>query len=291
MKLLTDYEIKSKIENEVPPLIAGTFTKEWQAHDSPIQASSIDLRIGMIQTARKQKWWRPGRVEKLSQKGDKQKLETGAIAVLTTDEYLNFPPTIAAIGFPPSHVSIKGLLMTNPGHVDPGYRGRLHFTVINMGKEPIPLIVGDSICTLLLFELDAAVNTDWTAREKKAGKPIDPQTPFNGLRDRKVRELGSDFINLEERAKSIANSAVRRAGFLAAAVAAVLSAVLSSAIAIASQVAPYYVTRSEDLKKDYAVAEQQINNLQKQIDELPGHPTENVPSNNSAKIPPKAGDR
>lgn len=64
------------------------------------------------------------------------------------------PAKLAGIGFPPTSVSAKGVLMTNPGHVDPGFIGHLQFTLINMGKDRFTLAQADRIVTLLLFELD-----------------------------------------------------------------------------------------------------------------------------------------
>ncbi|HXH11371.1 MAG TPA: hypothetical protein VNP04_16615 [Alphaproteobacteria bacterium] len=58
--------------------------------------------------------------------------------VLTLEEF-NLPGSIAVVGFPPSHVSFQGILMTNPGHVDPGYVGRMRFTVMKKGISARPI--------------------------------------------------------------------------------------------------------------------------------------------------------
>jgi deoxycytidine triphosphate deaminase len=157
MRLLNDAEIKDNICNHNPPLVTGVDTLEWQSKKSAIQPCSVDLHIGRIQIP-SQKLEEPPQA--ISGPLDEHILITGAIAVLTTSEILNLPARIAGIGFPPSHVSIKGLLVTNPGHVDPGYEGPMHFTVINMGRQPYVLRVSDPICTLLLFELDSPVAAD-----------------------------------------------------------------------------------------------------------------------------------
>ena len=94
-------------------------------------------------------------------------MRCGQTAVISTLETIDFPDNIAGIGFPPSHLSIRGLLITNPGHVDPGYKGKMTFTVINMAKDPIALIPEKmEIVTLLLFELDSNVKSGFTARRE-----------------------------------------------------------------------------------------------------------------------------
>src|SRR5687768_6762724 len=125
MSLLNDQALhKLATEN----IISGGPSQRWEGKDDPIQASSIDLHIGKI--------FVPGEYESDGGPAWKKMLSLthGRTAVLETMEELRVPNEYAAIGFPPSHVSSKGLLMTNPGHVDPGYSGSMRFTVINMAK-------------------------------------------------------------------------------------------------------------------------------------------------------------
>jgi hypothetical protein len=113
------------------------------------------------------------------------------------------PGNLAGIGFPPSHVSFKGILMTNPGHVDPGYTGRLHFTVINMGRQDYVLKREDPIVTMLLIELSGAAHRDWLQRH--GGVVQAPSTQEN------LRRLSPDFVDVEQRATMIAEKAVQSA--------------------------------------------------------------------------------
>lgn len=170
----------------LPAADAERYTK-----DSSVQPSSVDLHIGAI--------YLPGTKE---DPGDAARtktdhvLKTGETAVVTTKETLRLPDNIAAFGFPPSSVSFKGLLMTNPGHVDPGYVGVLRFTVINMGKNPYPLNQGDSIVTMLFFVLDDRVHTGYADRNPGA----------HNVRQSDVDRLSKDFVDVERRAKAIAKS-------------------------------------------------------------------------------------
>src|SRR5216683_926386 len=144
--------------------------------DSPVQGCSLDLHIGDI--------YLPGKKE--DEIGGTQnpkldvELETGATAVVTTKERLHLPGDVAGFGFPPSRVSFRGLLMTNPGHVDPGYEGVMRFTVINMAKEAYHLKRGDRIVRLLLFRMDKAAHADWRQRNPEGSHPP-AQTEINLL--------------------------------------------------------------------------------------------------------------
>lgn len=188
MSLLGDQELVANIASfaDGVELPQDPYSKE-----SPIQASSLDLHIGDI--------YLPGRKE--SEIGGTQnskldvELETGATAVVTTKERLHLPADVAGFGFPPSRVSFRGLLMTNPGHVDPGYEGVMRFTVINMAKEAYHLKSGDRIVRLLLFRMNKASHSGWQKRN-----PDGSHAPTQS----EINVLSKDFVDVERRAKRIA---------------------------------------------------------------------------------------
>ena len=191
MSLLRDKEIITALSAQ-PPYVEGIeLPADPYSKDSPVQSSSIDLHVGNI--------YLPG--EKETDPGGAQKprqdycLKTGETAVVTSLEKLHLPPDVAAFGFPPSRVSFKGLLMTNPGHVDPGYEGVMRFTVINMAKESYPLEKGGQIVTLLLFRMDGDAHRSWKQRN-----PGGPKLPG----DSDISRLSRDFVNVDERAKKTA---------------------------------------------------------------------------------------
>lgn len=193
MPLLNDQELvdlvltKKIIEGlpDPPSLPNATAIEAWYGRDSAIQPSSIDLHIGDILvpnvTADA-----PGSVAKPKKDFT---LQLGQMVVITSLEQLNLPDNIAAFGFPPARLSSRGLLMTNPGHVDPGFRGGLSFTVMNIGKADISLRKHDPIVTLLFFELKSAAKAGYATRYKL--KPLSlertrarRQLPLGQLRTR-----------------------------------------------------------------------------------------------------------
>jgi hypothetical protein len=96
--------------------------------------------------------------------------------------------------------------MTNPGHIDPGFSGRLRFTVINMSAELFPLRRGDAIVTLIIHLLDGTVAHDFSARRAAAGlEPLsDPSWDD-------VNRLALDFVDVESRSRKIASGEVQAA--------------------------------------------------------------------------------
>jgi deoxycytidine triphosphate deaminase len=202
MAFLTDEDIRSLV-SAAPQLAENVKSDGTQDRASAIQACSLDLTIGDIFIPGEDE----GRPGSTSSPETILSLDQGHTAIIRTNETLNFPPDIGAIGFPPSSVSIKGLLMTNPGHIDPGYKGHLHFTVINMARKPMELRRGDKIVTLLLFKLPREVGTAYDKRTSggQGGGPIKPEL---------LSRLSHDFLAIGERAQKAANSAVVRAEFL-----------------------------------------------------------------------------
>src|SRR4051812_39526941 len=114
MKLLTDTDLKTYIDDKKEPLITGDIsTNVWNTKSSAIQPCSVDLRIGHIQIPAEGN----RKAKTITGSGKEYVLTTGQTAIVTTSEKLQMRKKFAGIGFPPSHVSIRGLLMTNPGHV------------------------------------------------------------------------------------------------------------------------------------------------------------------------------
>ncbi len=211
--------------------------------DSPVQGCSLDLHIGDI--------YLPGKKE--DEIGGTQnskldvELETGATAVVTTKERLHLPGDVAGFGFPPSRVSFRGLLMTNPGHVDPGYEGVMRFTVINMAKEAYHLKRGDRIVRLLLFRMNNAAHADWRQRNPEGSHPP-MQTEIN--------LLSEDFVDVEKRAERIA----RKHG---AKVSALIAGGLTLLTAFLGLVSSGHLFRNadiEDLKKRQAIVDYDLKN-------------------------------
>jgi dCTP deaminase len=194
---LSDAQLQQRL-TESPELFDGL---KWEPDDwsesAAVQPASVDLTIGNIYVPGTEDD-KPGSP---SRPRDAWSLDAGQTAVVTTAEVCNLPAELGAFGFPPSSVSSKGLLMTNPGHVDPGYSGTMSFTVINMGQERFVLHRGDPIVTLLVFELAAPAHCDW--RTRNAALP--PRKPGAVSVDT-LDGLSSDFLDISRRVHKAASS-------------------------------------------------------------------------------------
>jgi dCTP deaminase len=166
--------------------------------DSPVQPCSIDLRIGDIFDPGA----KPGKPGSSGKPREALELQPGGTAVITTLEECVLPSDIGAIGFPPNSVSSKGILMTNPGHVDPGYSGQMSFTVINMGSEPYSLVRGNKVVTLLFFKLQPGAQKSLGQREAGSAAATATTAKVEDLLSR----LSADFLNISGRVHDAAQA-------------------------------------------------------------------------------------
>jgi hypothetical protein len=84
--------------------------------------------------------------------------------------------------------------MTNPGHIDPGYEGPVHLTVINMAKKPYPLKHSDRIARVLLFRLNTPPAHSYRQRSAGPGKPL--------ITEELLARLSGDFVDVTARAEA-----------------------------------------------------------------------------------------
>lgn len=190
---LADSELLQKLRGE-NPIVTGLPLEEGanDGLESPVQPCSLDLRIGEV--------FDPGaplgKPGSTGNPSNAMELRPGETAVITTQEECHLPSDLAAIGFPPNSVSSRGILMTNPGHVDPGYDGKMTFTVINMGEEKYMLVAGEKIVTLLFFTLDPPASKN--LRERSEGLPETSKV------ESLLSVLSADFLNISGRVREAA---------------------------------------------------------------------------------------
>jgi dCTP deaminase len=198
--MLNDETIAKKI-GATNPLVTSIDVTDFTSKEAPVQPGSVDLSVGGIFRPEFKSLFRRKTPTALTE----VVLEQGETAIIRTAEKLNLPSEIAAIVFPPARVSTKGLLMTNAGHVDPGYRGFLHLTVINMGREKYTIRQGDRLVSVIFFELSAKPKKDWLQR-RGGIEPTD-----SPLMETARKSLSKDFLDVQQRARSEASKAVNRA--------------------------------------------------------------------------------
>lgn len=231
MSFLSNVEIEALLTGANPPIKGIDGEVKAAGHQSALEAASIRLRVGRIFQLERAHDDRNHLVE---QKGDTIIKEGGVVLVLTKEE-MSFGPDIGGLMTPKSGgMAERGILITNTGHVDPGYKGHLRFVVINMGHEPFSLRIGDIVAKLLIFRMSMPSKPDWLEMHE----PIpEPDTAA-------IKSLGYDFLNIEKRAAMIAETKAKEVAkdimiqfgipsFIFATVAACLLGVISVAITFA----------------------------------------------------------
>ena len=185
----------------------NTWVDKPYSYDNPFQQCSIDLHVGYIYVPETDPE-KPG--GSLKPKTDEHMLGIGHTIMIRTKEEITLPNDLGAICFSPSRLALKAILITNTGHVDPGYSGHLHFTAINMGNEPFSFRSKDIICTMVFFRLSEKVSP--YGKESFVNIPGGNSIP--AVIDNSFPKLSKDFIDVEKRAELIAKAEIDKSKFL-----------------------------------------------------------------------------
>ncbi|MGX5214772.1 dCTP deaminase [Streptomyces violaceus] len=248
--------------------------------DAVIQAASVDLSVGSIYVPAKSE---DSALQPLSE----HILEPGATAVVKNSECLELPNHVGGILFPVSRAAARGLLLVNPGHVDPGYAGHLDFTVINMSRKPFPIARGDKFATLLLFQLTSQAAGPWLVRYPQVGNPANAIA--TNRESQTARRLSRDFLAIKDRAKTEAKEQIRNAAWVVSGILMILTALVTVSGVLASN---YFQDRSANSKRieqlDGALSEvkDDASGLQQRITDLEREVTQPTqPSPSSRRTP------
>lgn len=195
MAFLTDAEIRGLISGNACAIKNIGDTVSSAAAESQVQPCSVDVRIdeiflpinndsaGLVRTSVKD-------------------LGVGESIRVTTKEEFALPPDVGGILFAPARVTRRGILVPDVGHIDPGFRGKLRLSLINLGKDIHQFKSGDVIGTVLLFRLGQSVEKPFDSL------PISEGHYHDGLDD--VRHLSPDFLYIKERTTKYADDAAKR---------------------------------------------------------------------------------
>jgi dCTP deaminase len=160
-------------------------------------------------------------------------MKSGSTALVVTQQKLDFPPHIAGLMFPKNgDFALKAVLITNFGHVDPGFEGHLKFTLINFGPKDFRLEVGKKIACLLLFHLEKEAKPDWKHLQKHATDNYEAH----------ARVLNRDFLDINQRIASIVESEVARVVNRRDRVTSILIPIVAAIVAIVLGLAGFYLT-------------------------------------------------
>jgi dCTP deaminase len=140
-----------------------------------VKNGSYELSLGgqVFQTDSK-----PRQVKDLS-KNEKIYIEPGQFALLLTEEYVKVPQTKIAFISIKAGVKFKGLVNVSGFHVDPGFEGKLLFSVYNAGPSTIVLSQGTEYFPIWFAEL--ALNETQLYVGNHKGQDKIPDEPVSSL--------------------------------------------------------------------------------------------------------------
>jgi deoxycytidine triphosphate deaminase len=187
-------------------------------------------------------------------------LGVGSAVLIRSEQKFKLPPRIGGFVFPKNgHFALKGILITNFGHIDPGFEGHLKFTVINMGRETFDLEAGLPIASVVLFNLTSPANPSW--------QPRHDADDYAG----QARRLPRVFMDFETTANRVARDQVRaewrareRLSFWATLATSIMATVIAMALFIWGIIYPFVQTSYDKL----IATNIEIGKLQTQINEL-----------------------
>ncbi len=149
--------------------------------EKPIANAAYELRIGPEQYVTPDAFSSNphGKTKvKLNEK-DSFSIPPGQFAFLLTEELISIPHY--AIGFisMKAGIKFKGLVNVSGFHVDPGYKGRLGFSVFNAGPVPIDLDRGDEAFALWIADLSETQSDKY--KRKNPGYESIPTSMINAI--------------------------------------------------------------------------------------------------------------
>ncbi len=100
------------------------------------------------------------------QPGEHLSIPPGQFALLLTEEELCLPLDVLAFISIKASKKMSGLVNISGFHVDPGFRGRLKFSVYNAGSEAIVLEIGEALFPIWFYRLPEKNEDDYNGQHK-----------------------------------------------------------------------------------------------------------------------------
>jgi dCTP deaminase len=176
MGFLRDSDIYAKLEDIFPEDYAD-FIRNGSL-SSRLQPSSFELTLG-------KEVYLSGDAElvRLGDEDEKQtyvKIRPGDFAILLTKEKIVLPRNMMALISIKSAFKEKGLVNISGFHVDPGFKGSLHFSVYNAGPTDIILRFDEPIFVIFFIQFEGGnVDNPYNGKHQNQGKI--PSKSMNSL--------------------------------------------------------------------------------------------------------------
>jgi len=131
--------------------------------ESRLKSGAYELSLGseVFRTDSKDK-----KKEILKENKEQVKINPGQFALLLTDEVLNIPLDKIAFISIKAKIKLRGLVNVSGFHVDPGFKGKLVFSVYNAGASQISLEKGEPCFLIWLAELSEKEKETYNGEHK-----------------------------------------------------------------------------------------------------------------------------
>ena len=161
-----------------------TLSKKLPGLIKPFDPKAVDcaaytLRVGdEIYVSPDQKIKNPDRhTRQTLTKGESFAIPPGQCSFLLTEEEVMVPNDALAFISIKGRIKFKGLINISGFHVDPGYSGRLLFSVLNAGPKPLHLRQGQKLFLIWFADLDGPTEQK---KKDRGSDGIDPEM-VNGI--------------------------------------------------------------------------------------------------------------
>jgi deoxycytidine triphosphate deaminase len=121
--------------------------------DENFEPASYDLRIGTI--------YKDGKIISNDHPQSSlyfSKIKPSEIVTFHTLEKVKIPHDCCGTVFALNSYSSSGLLILNPGHIDPGFEGYISVCAINLSKKEFDVDLGHKIFTLIIEKLNESIS-------------------------------------------------------------------------------------------------------------------------------------
>jgi len=143
--------------------------------------------------------------------GSVQIPERGGVVKVISSEILKVPKNLAGYASVKTSLSNKSVLALNIGIVDPGWEGPLSAALVNFGKIPVEIKVGDAFLHVTFHELDAGGDDQSAWEEEWSHEEPGPWNKDREANYRRLRELeakahlGGSFMDVHRLVDEIAD--------------------------------------------------------------------------------------
>lgn len=161
-------------------ILAGADQANTLFFKSSVRPATVNLTIGNIYRSNNKKLDHVPTTHHLQSPGE--------VILVEVKEEISIPEGYCGLLFIPNTLAKKGMLITNPGHIDPGFTGIVTLCLVNMSSRKHEVSISNEIARLMLFKIE---------EPEKNPRQINGR----GVDSRQLEAIGHDFADISKRTK------------------------------------------------------------------------------------------